>query len=44
MSNGYWHQLNHVDMVFEIEFPEFPSKPLGRVDVPHEDNADCCDE
>jgi len=41
MANGYWHQLNHVDMVFEIEFPEFPSQPLGRV-VPDEQESEGC--
>ncbi len=42
-GNGYWQQLNHVDMVFEIDFPEFPSKPLGRVEVPTELLEDCDD-
>lgn len=36
MADGYWHQLNHVDLVFDIGLPEFPSKPLGRVEVPPE--------
>lgn len=40
MADGYWHQLNHVDLVFDIEFPEFPSKPLGRVEVPPEEECD----
>jgi len=44
MADGYLHQLNLVDMVFEIEFPEFPSKPLGRVDVPEDTSEDAEEE
>lgn len=38
-TDSYLMQLNHVDMVFEIDFPKFPTEPLGRVEVPKAENT-----